>query len=242
MIAMLAALAVASETVGAHYGDTLLAHELSRHPQLSYASISLDDSGSIRFQAGTRRPRSKRFVLPLLDGLGSNIGTLELDFDRMAGKSAAAAIAIDVSRHVYSKAVLGEPDPFVAGAVRSSLGQALVERELSREPKLVTIALHVALPQRDNEVIASNFGRIGKAADSDDQRVIASSAILQEETNNGRRLAVELPLLDRSGRTIGALSTSFLIGPGEKTIAYRSALRVQRDLSRSIVRLEKLTK
>lgn len=245
MMAILTALAVASASAAsAHYGDTLLAQELSRHPTLDYASISLDNSNNARFEAGTAGPRSKHVVVPLLDALGTNIGTLELAFDRSPGKNTVATIESDVSRHVYSKAVLAEPDPFVAGAVRSSFGQALVERELSREPRLVTIAFHVALPERDNQIIASNFGRIGKAADSDDQRVIASSTILQEETNNGQRLAVELPLLDRSGRTIGALSTSFLTGPGpgEKAIAYRSALRVQHDLSRSIARLERLAK
>ena len=106
----------------------------------------------------------------------------------------------------------------------------------------MTIAFHVALPGKTNQIIASNFGRIGKAADADDQRVIATSTSLQEVTNGGKRLAVELPLLDSSGRTIGALSTSFTIGPEGRTGAYRSALRVQHDVAHSIPGLESLAR
>ena len=125
-------------------------------------------------------------------------------------------------------------DPFVAGAVRSAKGQDLIERGAQREPSLVTIAFHIALPGRDNQIVASNFGRIGKPADADDRRVIATSTVLQEVTNEGKRFAVELPLRDHSGRTIGALSTSFMGTPGGQQAAYKSAQRVQQDLARSI--------
>lgn len=240
MIAGFAAFALASAARGGHYADALLAREAKQHPTLRYAAIDLGDQSAGPFEFGRAQSRAKPIAVPLCDGVGDRIGTLTLEFSNPVPTGEAAAIARDISRRAYAPNVLGEPEPFVERAFRSQFGQALVERELRWEPDLVTIALHVALPKRHNEIIASNFGRIGKAADSDDRHVISDSVVLQEETNQGRRLAVELPLLDRAGRNIGALSTSFLIGSGGRRAAYRSAIRVQHDLSRSIAGLESL--
>ena len=242
MLALMAAAAWMTATSGETYGGALLARELTRHGALSFASIDLDDPPGGHFEAGTKIPGAREISLAVADGLGVRLGTLTLRSNRAVRLPQAQHIAADIARHVYSKTVLGEPVPFVAGAFLSSVGDHLIERELDREPGLVTIALHVALPGRQNQIIASNFGRIGKAADADDQRVIRASSILQEVTNGGKRLAVELPLLDRSRRTIGALSTSFIIGPDGRTGAYQSALRVQRDLSRSVQRIETLAR
>ncbi len=239
-LAALAAI-MGSAPAGTAYGDALLARELRETKELAYAAIDLAPPTGAHFQAGARPPGASQATVPLADALGNRIGTLTIAFRSSPKKADAAALAVDISRHVYSSASLGEPDPFVAGTSRSARGERLVERELGREPGLVTIAFHVALPGRDNRIIASNFGRIGKAGDADDQRVIASSSILQEVTNGGERLAVELPLLDRKGRTIGALSTSFKISPSGQADAYRSALRVQRDLSKRIPSLESLS-
>ena len=240
MLALMAAAAGMAATSGQTYGHSLLARELKRHRQLSYASIDLDAPAGGHFEVGIKIAGTPESALAVADGLGERIGTLTVGFARRVRPAQAARIAADIARHVYSKSVLGEPDPFVTGAFLSATGDRLVDRELYSEPGLVTMALHVALPGRDNQIIASNFGRIGKVADDDDQRVIATSSILQEVTNGGKRLAVELPLLDRSGRTIGALSTSFMIGPDGRPGAYRSALRVQRDVSRSVREIENL--
>ena len=239
MLALMATAAWAA-TGGQTYGNSLLERELGRHRQLSYASIDLETPSADHFQEGAETKGSSKIQLPLADGLGERIGTLTLGSARPLGPGVAAQIANEIARHVYAKTVLGEPDPFTPNAFSSATGARLVERELDREPALVTIAFHVALPGRANQIIASNFGRIGKAADADDQRVIATSSILQEVTNGGKRLAVELPLIDKSGRTIGALSTSFMIGPDGKSGAYRSALRVQHDVARSVRGLESL--
>ena len=243
IFAALAATAIASTSpAGMRYGGSLLRWEVSRRPNVRSATIEIDGSPTSQFHVGDAAQGPNPVSVPLLDGLGSRIGTLTLGVTGRSGSADAAKIALDLARHIYSQGVLSEPDPFIAGAFHSKAGQAHVERELAREPDLVTIALHVALPGRANEIIASNFGRIGKPADADDQHVIKDAAILQEETNGGRRAAVELPLLDRRGRIIGALSTSFLIGPGGKPGAYRSALRVQRALSRAIPNLGALAR
>ena len=243
ILAALAATAIASAaSPGERYGDSLLRWEVGRHPQIRSASIEIDGSPRSQFRSGAAARGATLVSVPLLDGLSNRIGTVTLGLTGRRERPRAAKIASELSRHIYSQAVLTEPDPFVAGAFRSKAGQRLVERELAAEPDLVTIAFHVALPGRSNEIIASNFGRIGKAADADDQHVIKDSAVLQEETNGGRRAAVELPLLDRSGHVIGALSTSFLVGRGGKPGAYRSALRVQHALSHAIADLDALAR
>lgn len=239
MLALIAAAAWAA-TGGQTYGTSLLERELGRHRQLSYALIELEPPSAGHFEAGAETHGLSKIRLSIADGLGERIGTLTLGSARAVEPRLAAQIANDISRHVYAKTILGEADPFTQGAFHSAVGAKLIEQELGRERGLVTIAFHVALPGKANQIIASNFGRIGKAADADDQRVIATSAILEEVTNGGKRLAVELPLLDSSGRTIGALSTSFTIGSDGRAGAYRSALRVQRDVARSVRRLESL--
>jgi hypothetical protein len=242
MLAFMAATAWLAAASGQTYGNMLLTRELSRDRHLVYASIDLDGPSNGHFEGGSKQKGAQTGTFALADGLGEKIGTLTLEFAQRVSPTAATRVVTDISRHVYSKAVLAEPDPFVSGAFRSAEGSRLIERELGREARLVTIAFHVALPGSDNRIIASNFGRIGKAADADDQRVIETSTILQEVTNNGKRLAVELPLLDRSGRTIGALSTSFIISPGGREAAYQSALRVQHEISHSIPGVESLAR
>ena len=239
MLALMAA-AAAAATSGQTYGNSLLARELGRHRQLSHASIDLDAPSAGHFEAGTAIAGALEIKLAVADGLGQRIGTLALRSARPLRPSESAQIATEITRRVYSTAVLSEPDPFTVDAFRSARGDRLVERELVREPTLVTIAFHVAPPGRDNQIIASNFGRIGKAADDDDRRVIATSSVLQEVTNGGKRLDVELPLLDRAGRTIGALRTSFILGPSGRSAGYRSAVRVQHDLSSSVRGLDSL--
>lgn len=242
MLALIAAAAWTAAASGQTYGNSLLARELSRHPQFNYASIDLDGASGGHFEAGTTNAAGSRVTLKIADGLGQTIGTLTLASSQNVRSNEAAQVAVEIARRTYSSAVLGEPVPFTSAAFRSAVGDRLIQQELDREPTLVTIAFHVAIPGRENQIIASNFGRIGKAADKDDQRVIATSSVLQEVTNGGKRLAVELPLLDRERRLIGALSTSFLIGPDGTAGAFRSAVRVQHDLSRRIPRLESLAR
>ena len=126
----------------------------------------------------------------------------------------SSAIASEISRRIYSSASLSEPAPFVAGAPLAPSAQALIEDAINRDPLLITLAFHVTPPwAQTNSIVASSFGRIGKVADADDERVMREGATLRELTNGGKRLAIELPLLDARGRVVGALSTSFRIDP-----------------------------
>ena len=220
----------------ATYGDSLLAATAARHRQIRRIAVELPqpDGTRLNLAYGTAPADAPRATLPLKNGLGEPVGEIVLMLRGKGGQAAQSEIAVELSRHIYAAGVLEEPDPFVPGARRSSRGQALVERLLAKHPGLVTLALHVALPGASNQIIASNFGRIGKPADRDDLGVIADGRVLEEPTNGGRRLAVELPLLDRRGGRIGALSTSFLVGVGGADFAHREAIAVRDELAHAI--------
>ena len=164
----------------------------------------------------------------LLDANGNKIGTIVLG-SRCSSFTDADDVATELSRRIYSPASLTEPDPFVAGAIRAPIAQAMIDDAMDHDPSIITLAFHVTPPGRTtNSIVASSFGRIGKVADSDDLRVIRDGTTVREITNSGKRLAVELPLLDSRQHIIGALSTSFRLesGSGEDQIEKRAvALR-----------------
>ena len=200
-------LALAGPALAATYGDTLIAVTQMRHPAL--ASIVIDATGKngpIRVASG--KPGKAVATQPLADAMGNSIGTVHFTFRKPSAGATAPEIAAEMARRIYVADNLVEADPFVA--------QKLVDRMIDTNPDLVTLAMHVTLAgQSTNIIIASNFGRIGKAGDKDDLHVINDRAVLKEVTDGGRRLAVTLPMYDRAGAVIGALSTSFSMRPGE---------------------------
>lgn len=221
-------------TAQATYGDRLIATVAARHPAVSAITIvATNANGQALTIARRSRVRvSHTVMVPLLSGMGDVIGTVAVS-SRRSGD--VRTVADELSRRIYTVGVLAEAEPFAPRAVRSALGQALVEHAVDTVPGLVTLAMHVALPGHENMIVASNFGRIGKAADADDANVIADGAILREPTNGGRRLAVELPLRDRAGNTIGALSTSFLLAADrDADAAYAQAVMLRDDLASAI--------
>ena len=198
---------------GVSYGESLLDSTHVRHPALIAVQIEVtDDQGRpvtiTRAWRGRAKGRNKQ---TLSDANGNQIGTVTIS-TRCANPVLSSAIAGEISRRIYSSASLNEAAPFVAGAALAPSAQALIEDAINRDPQLVTLAFHVTPPlAQNNSIIASSFGRIGKLADADDERVMRGGATLREVTNGGKRLAIELPLLDAKGNTIGALSTSFRI-------------------------------
>uniref|UniRef100_UPI0035CC68BD hypothetical protein n=1 Tax=uncultured Sphingomonas sp. TaxID=158754 RepID=UPI0035CC68BD len=234
-----AALTVPHAAAARSYGEALVESVARRHPDIAGIAVTAADSQGKAIALAWGGSTRGASTVTLRNGLGDIVGTLAITFRH--GHGDADAVARELAHRIYTVGVLSEPDPVAPDARRSRLGQALVERTIDREPGLVTLALHVALPGRDNRIIASNFGRIGKAADKDDAHVIADSATLREVTNAGRRLAVELPLLDRTGKTIGALSTSYLlVAPRDKAAAYAQAVALRDSLARRIASLESL--
>jgi hypothetical protein len=212
---LIGALIAGAGSQGVSYGESLLDSTHARHPALTSVQIEVTD-GQRRFTAITRawggRARS-RDTQTLSDANGNQIGKVTI-VTRCANPTRSSAIAAEISRRIYSSASLSESAPFVAGAALAPSAQALIEDAINRDPQLVTLAFHVTPPlAQTNSIVASSFGRIGKLADADDERVMREGATLRELTNGGKRLAIELPLLDARGRTVGALSTSFRIDP-----------------------------
>lgn len=217
-----AGLPLGAANAGPLYGDTLLAQAAHR----SGAALHIEAHGKDGAPISIGTVVTGGVAVPLADAMGHPIGSLTAK-----PGARAAATAAWLSRRIYVAGNLTEPDPFTASATRVPHADALVEKMLARFPDLVTLALHVASPGSGNLIVASNFGRIGKPGDRDDQHVEQDGVVLREVTDGGRRLAVELPLLDRAGNVIGALSTSFAVPAGTdpqtrdaRAVAVRDAL------------------
>lgn len=127
---------------------------------------------------------------------------------------------------------------------RPNYGQVLVDRLLLRNPDVLLAGLHVNLPDDSrpddgrpddgrNIIIASNFGRLGKPADEDDLGVMRSGQAKAEPNEARTRYAVELPMHDVSGATIGALGLNFRYQPGDDVEALgRRAVLIRDELAR----------
>ena len=102
--------------------------------------------------------------------------------------------------------------------------QYLTAQALAHHPELLAVTMHVTPPgAAQNVIIASNVAPLGKVADQDDLKVINSQQPLVEVTRSGDRLAVELPLLDASRRTVGALAVQLAFKPGANREALTAA-------------------
>lgn len=110
--------------------------------------------------------------------------------------------------------------------------QQLVDTTLAAHAELTILALHVTPPSgTTNVIIASNIGRIGKAADSDDLAVLDSGKPRVEPTKTGD-LSVELPMRDAGGRTIGVIGSTFHFAPGgDRDAIVRQAEHVRDELA-----------
>ena len=242
MIGFLIGLTAAVSAVNATYGLSLLDRLHHRYPQITGLQIkTTGDQGPVtsldRTWSGPSRSREKRV---LLDAMGNEIGTLSLE-SQCARIENADKIRSELSRRIYSIGSLGEPDPFVAGAIRAPSGQAMIDAALEGDPALVTLAFHVTPPgSKLNVIVASSFGRIGKPGDADDDQVVRQGKTLREITNNGKRVAIELPLLDARGHVIGALSTSFRLEAGNADQMENRAVMLRNALARRTPSLKAL--
>lgn len=230
-----------ADTAKRNYADTLLDEVMLKHRNVRAITISATakDGQAISVTHGKPGP-AKAITLPLANSMGEPIGTVAITFARK--DASAPLIAARLSRRIYVSDNLRDADPFVAGSARAPFAQGIVERMIDGHPDLITLAMHVAPPGGENIILASNFGRIGKLADKDDMHVINDGAVLREMTNGGHRLAVELPQLDRAGKVIGALSTSFTITPGQNADqAYAKAVALRDEIARATPSLAALT-
>jgi len=77
--------------------------------------------------------------------------------------------------------------PLDAQIPLKSYGQELVDRVVASNPGILVVVMHVTPPgSKENVIIASSIGRIGKPADEDDLRVIEMEKTNLEIAHGGR--------------------------------------------------------
>lgn len=137
---------------------------------------------------------------------------------------------------VATLGLLVQVGPLDAQTATKNYAQELVDNALARHRDVLVLMMHVTPPGKsENVVIASNIGRIGKAADEDDLAVIKTGQAKLEVNKTGDRFEVELPLQDVSQRTIGALGIVFPYGNGqEQGVCQRKAEQIRNELRRRI--------
>src|SRR5258708_33954785 len=115
----------------------------------------------------------------------------------------------------------------------AKFAQKLVDEALTKHPEVILLAIHAGAPKYD--IIASNFGRIGKLGDEDDLRVIIKGTKNLELNKTGTHFEDELPLKTRGGKTIGAIGVVFNYNPGDAKVACdKIATEIRKEMQPTI--------
>jgi hypothetical protein len=120
--------------------------------------------------------------------------------------------------------------------------QELVDRTVAQHPDLRAVVMHVTPPNaKDNVIIASSIGRIGKPADVDDREVLATGKTRVEMDRGNKRIEVELALHDVGGETVGALGLvwRYPVGGNHEEFV-RTANAIRDSLARRILNVGNL--
>jgi hypothetical protein len=191
-----------------------------------------------------------RFEVELVmrDATGTNIGALGLVFpykdgdDKQTLEKTAIGIRDWLASRILDAGTLVEHHPYEPLATTRTHAQKLVEQMLAKHSEIIVLAMHVTRPNaKDNTIVASNFGRIGKKADDGDLKVISSGEPIVGVGGQGKRYGVELPLRDTANKTIGALSVGFRYHSGDDQKAFLSkAEQVRDELQKLIPSVENL--
>jgi hypothetical protein len=116
----------------------------------------------------------------------------------------------------------------------AKFAQKLVDEALAKHPEVILLAIHAGAPKYD--IIASNFGRIGKLGDEDDLRVITRGAKNLEMNKTGTHFEDEVPLKTRGGKRIGAIGVVFNYKPGDdKTALDKIATEIREEMQAQII-------
>src|SRR5215469_11982101 len=114
--------------------------------------------------------------------------------------------------------------------------QRLVETEMDKHPDLLIIVFHVTPPgEKENVIIASNIGRIGKKADEDDTRVMNTGKPNLEVNATGDHFEVEMAERDKGGKVIGALAVVYAYKDGvDKEKLHAKAEEIRKDVEAQV--------
>lgn len=180
--------------------------------------------------------------LPLNDVSGVRIGALGVVFDltpnmdQKAKHREAIEIRDEIGRRILKPANLVEAWPYDPHYSDNTYAQALVDKTLAAHRDIQVLALHVTPPNgKANIILASNIGRIGKVADSDDISVVNTGKPDVAVNAEGDRFESELALRDRGGKQIGAVSVVYGYVKGDDKAAFtRKAQAIAAELSSQI--------
>lgn len=239
---------------GRHYAQHLVDMARAAHPTIASLTVYVarDNTrpvivlGSTDGRAGAPAPAAATDIIakretkvegrdvwePLVDVSGDTIGAIHVTFRAGAhdAKAEAAAIQTELGHRSLSAKNLYDPYPYDAHFTDHSYAQTLADKTFAAHPELLVFALHATPPSGHvNVIIGSSIGRIGKAADEDDLRVIDKGATNLEVAENGKRFEVELPLNDAAGKRIGALGCVFRYKDGDDKDALAARARLIRD-------------
>lgn len=178
---------------------------------------------------------------PFLSSTAHRLGTIEIKFSNRPGaKARYAKVAQDIgasmARATLSAKNAADPYPFDPKFGPTTYAQKLTERTVAAHRDLLVMMIHATPPGGAyNVIIGSNIGRFGKKADEDDLRVIEKGSTNLEVGGDNDRYETELPLLDRSGKRIGALGLVFGLKPDtDKEALHRHGLAIRDEVARSI--------
>jgi hypothetical protein len=131
---------------------------------------------------------------------------------------------------------------FAQGSKPKIFAQHLVETEMEKHQDLLIIAFHVTPPgEKDNIIIASNIGRIGKKADEDDMRVINTGKPNLEVNSTGDHFEVQMAERDKAGKIIGALAVVFPYKEGmDKEKLHAKGEEIRKEIEAEAPNLAKL--
>jgi hypothetical protein len=178
-----------------------------------------------------------RAELPLRDTSGVTVGALDVTLpskpgaDRAVLQRRAEQLRDGLSRRILNAANLFDPYPLDPAVTTKSRAQRIVDRAMANHSELLSLALHVTLPNSgENVILGSSFGRIGKRADEDDMKVIESGTTVPGIFAGGKRYGLELALRDAHGKTIGALSVAYPYKAGDEPVMLARAERLRDEL------------
>ena len=224
---------------GKTYASHLASAARAGHPGVRAIVIHIGGKGAHAAPTGAVTQAVLRNVS------GDTLGTIDITLARDDAKDRAAiarTVGDYIARRTLSAKNLGDPWPYDPRRSSATQAQALVDQTMRAHPELLVFAIHATPPgEKTNIIIGSNIGRIGKAADDDDLRVIDKGETNLEVAEGGERFEVELPLNDARGVRIGALGEVFAYKAGDdkkalqaRAIAIRDALARQTPSSAAL--------
>lgn len=178
---------------------------------------------------------------PFVSSTKHRLGTIQIRFRNLPSmtsqyKKVAEEVQARMARDTLSLKNAADPYPFDPAFGPNTYAQKLTERTVAAHPDILVMMIHATPPRgAHNVIIGSNIGRFGKQADDDDLRVIDKGSTNLEVGGDNDRYETELPLLDRSGKRIGALGLVFALKPDtDKEALHRHGLAIRDEVARGI--------